>query len=142
MSDRPPAAPATSGLGHWLGFLGSGITSFVIDGGVLKLLTVLFGLPVLPSRVVSIAAAMTAGWLLHRTFTFKIATSPTLVEFLRFVGVAWSTAVVNYLLFAGILYLWPGIEPLVAVFLAGLVAMVWSYLGLRFAAFRGDAGHK
>jgi putative flippase GtrA len=134
------SGPQTSGLAHWLGFLGSGITSFVVDGGVLKLLTAGFDAPVLPSRIASIAVAMTIGWLMHRTFTFRIAARPTLTEFLRFIGVAWSTAVVNYLLFAAILYVRPALEPLIAVFIAGLVAMVWSYFGLRFGAFRGRDG--
>ncbi len=133
-------APQTSGLAHWLGFLGSGVASFLIDGGVLKLLTHVFDAPVLPARVASIAVAMSVGWMLHRTFTFRITARPTLTEFVRFIGVAWSTAVVNYLMFAAILYLRPSIEPLIAVFLSGLVAMVLSYLGLRFGAFRGRGG--
>ena len=133
-------APTTSGLAHWLGFLGSGTLSFVVDGGVLKLLTIVFGAPVLPSRIVSIAVAMVVGWLLHRTFTFRIAARPTLTEFGRFVGVAWTAAIVNYLIFAAILYGWPSLEPLVAVFVAGLFAMVWSYLGFRFATFRQRGG--
>ena len=126
----------TNGLAHGLGFLASGITSFAVDGGVLKLLTSGFGAPVLPSRVVSIAAAICVGWLMHRTFTFRVTAPPSLTEFARFVSVAWSTAVLNYLLFVAILYEWPAIEPLLAVFIAGVIAMVWSYVGLRFAAFR------
>jgi putative flippase GtrA len=130
--------PNTAGLGHWLGFLASGISAFIVDGAVLKLLTVSFGAPVLPARVVSIAASMVVGFMMHRRFTFRISAPPTLTELARFVGVAWSTAVVNYSLFVGFLFLWPALEPLVAVFGAGLIAMVWSYLGLRFAAFRGQ----
>jgi putative flippase GtrA len=132
--------PNTTGLAHWLGFLASGVTAFIVDGAVLKLLTVIFGVPVLPARVVSIAASMVVGFMMHRRFTFRIAAPPTLAELARFIGVAWSTAVVNYSLFVGFLYLWPAVEPLVAVFGAGLIAMVWSYLGLRFAAFRGQRG--
>jgi putative flippase GtrA len=127
----------TARLAHWLGFLASGTLSFVVDGGVLKLLTSGLGVPVLPARIASIAVAMIVGWLMHRRFTFRVAARPSLIEFARFVGVAWSTAVVNYVLFAALLHFQPGLEPLIAVFVAGLIAMVWSYLGLRFAAFRG-----
>jgi putative flippase GtrA len=130
--------PNTAGLSHWLGFLASGITSFIVDGSVLKLLTVIFAVPVLPARVGSIAVSMVVGWLMHRRFTFRIAARPSWTEFARFIGVAWSTAIVNYLLFVGFLYVRPTLEPLIAVFAAGLIAMVWSYLGLRFAAFRGQ----
>ncbi len=132
------SGPTTSGLAHWLGFLGSGIASFLIDGGVLKLLTAGFGAPVLPSRVASIAIAICTGWLMHRTFTFRVTAPLSLAEFARFVSVAWSTAVINYLLFVAILYLRPAIDPLLAVFIAGVIAMVWSYVGLRFGAFRGE----
>jgi putative flippase GtrA len=130
--------PNTEGLSHWLGFLASGITAFIVDGSVLKLLTIVFAVPVLPARVASIAASMVVGWLMHRRFTFRIAARPSWTEFARFTGVAWSTAIVNYSLFVGLLYAWPKLEPLIAVFSAGLIAMVWSYLGLRFAAFRGQ----
>jgi putative flippase GtrA len=130
--------PNTQGLSHWLGFLASGGTAFLVDGAVLKLLTVVFAVPVLPARIASIAVSMVVGWLMHRRFTFRISASPSWTEFARFFGVAWSTAIVNYALFVGILYAWPRLEPLIAVFAAGLIAMVWSYVGLRFAAFRGQ----
>jgi putative flippase GtrA len=137
---NPNGAPQTSGWAHWIGFVVSGTLSFVVDGGMLKLLTVLLGTPVLPARILSIGTAMTVGWLLHRTFTFRIQAPPTFAEFGRFIGVAWSSAVVNYLIFVGLLYIWPRLEPLIGVFIAGLFAMVWSYLGLRFAAFRKSGG--
>ncbi len=128
--------PNTEGMAHWLGFLASGITSFGVDGGLLKLLTVVFAIPVLPARIASIAVAIVVGWLMHRRFTFRIVARPSLTEFARFLGVAWSTALLNYALFAGFLYVRPTLEPLIAAFVAGLIAMVWSYVGLRFAAFR------
>jgi putative flippase GtrA len=140
MTEAEPEAsgPNTKGLAHWLGFLASGTTAFIVDGIVLKILTVWCSVPVLPARVGSIAASMAVGWLMHRRFTFRIAARPTFTEFVRFIGVAWSTAIVNYALFVGLLYLRPALEPLVALFVAGLIAMVWSYLGLRFGAFRGQ----
>jgi putative flippase GtrA len=140
--DKPSAnapqtsGPQTSGLAHWAGFVGSGVLSFVIDSGVLKLLTVGFGFPVLPSRIASIFTAMVIGWLAHRTFTFRVKERPSWGEFGRFLGVAWSTAALNYVLFAAILWVRPQLDPVIAIFLSGLVAMVWSYVGLRFAAFR------
>jgi putative flippase GtrA len=138
MNDANPHSngPQTSGLAHWVGFVTSGVLSFLIDGGVLKLLTVGFSMPVMPSRIVSIFTAMVFGWLAHRTFTFRVKERPSWVEFGRFLGVAWSTAVINYLLFAAVLWVRPTLDPVIAIFLAGLVAMVWSYLGLRFAAFK------
>ena len=132
MSETQPQG----GLKHWLGFAGSGTLSFVVDAGVLKVLTVALGWPVLPSRLLSISLAMVAGWLAHRTFTFAVKDPPSLAEFLRFLSVAWSASAINYALFAAILFLRPQTDVLMALVLAGGVAMVASYLGLRFGAFR------
>ena len=128
-------SPDTRGLRHWLGFLGSGTMAFVVDGSVLKLLTNGVGLPVLGSRIVSISAAMVVGWWCHRTFTFAVAAPPSWPEFGRYLGVAWSASALNYALFAAILYVRPETESLIALLIAGLIAMFASYLGLRFAAF-------
>lgn len=127
---------AHGGLKHWLGFLGSGMLSFAVDASVLKFLTVVVGWPVLTSRLLSIAVAMVAGWLAHRTFTFAVKEPPSLAEFLRFVGAALSASAVNYALFAAILFMRPQTDVLLALVLAGGVAMVASYLGFRFGAFR------
>ena len=127
---------AHGGLRHWLGFLGSGMLSFVVDAGVLKFLTVVAGWPVLTSRLLSIALAMVAGWLAHRTFTFAVKEPPSVAEFLRFIGAALSASVINYALFAAILFTRPQTDVLLALVLAGGVAMVASYLGFRFGAFR------
>ena len=43
---------------------------------------------------------------------------------------------VNYGIFAVIVLLRPTIEPLLALFISSLIAMVFAYLGMRFAAFR------
>ena len=64
-------------------------------------------------------------------------------EFLRYAGVAWTAAVVNYGLFVLIVLAYPAIEPLVALVISSAVAMVFAYLGMRFAAFcqRRDGPH-
>lgn len=125
-----------SPLRHWLGFLGSGTSAFIVDAGVLKVLTVGAGWPVLPSRILSISVAMVVGWLCHRTFTFAVAAPPTIAEFAKYLGVAWTASALNYALFAGILLARPQTDILVALVLAGVVAMVASYLGMRFGAFK------
>ena len=121
---------------HGLAFLVSGGTAFVIDGLVLKLLTSVLGLHPIVARLAAIALAMVAGWLMHRTFTFRVTARPSLPEFLRYAGVAWTAAAVNYGLFVVIVLAYPAIEPLVALVVSSVVAMVFAYLGMRFAAFR------
>ena len=88
------------------------------------------------ARLAAIAVAMVAGWLMHRTFTFRVTARPSLPEFLRYAGVAWTAAAVNYGLFVLIVLAYPAIEPLVARVISSAVAMVLAYLGMRFAAFR------
>jgi putative flippase GtrA len=121
---------------HGLAFLFSGGMAFITDAGVLKALIALFGMHPIAARVIAIALAMVVGWLCHRRFTFRLRTPPTLAEFFRYAAVQWTVAAINYGVFVAIVLLWPALDPLVAVFISSLVAMVFAYLGMRFAAFR------
>jgi putative flippase GtrA len=123
-------------LQHGLGFLFSGCLSFVIDAGVLKLLTAGVGIDPLLARIVSLFCAIVVGWLSHRRFTFRLTTRPSLAEFVRFAGVQSTVFVLNYAIFAAVLLLRTGTEPLVAQFISSGVAMFFSYFGIRFGAFR------
>jgi putative flippase GtrA len=126
---------------HWAGFVLSGGLSFLVDASVLGLLTAALGMHPLLARVFSVACAIVAGWLLHRTFTFRMTTPPTLAEFLRFAGLQSTVLVcVNYGIYAAILVLRPEFEPLLAMVVSSGVAMVFSYFGMRYAAFRVGAG--
>ena len=137
LSEGNKSAPgAQHPIRHGLAFLVSGGTAFIVDALVLKLLTSVLGLHPIVARLAAIALAMVAGWLMHRTFTFRVTARPSLPEFLRYAGVAWTAAAVNYGLFVVIVLAYPAIEPLVALVISSVVAMVFAYLGLRFAAFR------
>jgi putative flippase GtrA len=138
-SDTPGRGPQDP-LRHGLGFMVSGGTAFAVDALLLKLLTVGAGFHPIPARLVAISLAMVAGWLMHRTFTFAVPTPPSLLEFLRYAGVAWTAAAVNYATFVLIVLARPGVEPLVALVASSLVAMAFSYLGMRFGAFRRGGG--
>jgi putative flippase GtrA len=125
---------------HGLGFLVSGGTAFVVDALVLQLLTALLGLHPIPARLAAISLAMVAGWLMHRTFTFAIPTPPSATEFLRYASVAWTAAALNYGLFVLIILARPTTEPLAALVVSSAAAMIFAYLGMRFAAFRRHGG--
>ncbi len=126
----------TRGLKHWLGFLGSGSLAFVVDVGVLKLLMIVAGWPPLPSRLVSMCFATVAGWLAHRRFTFAVAAKPSLAEFVKYLGVASTSAVINFAVFAFVLFVRPQTDSALATFVSSGCSMVASYLGMRFGAFR------
>jgi putative flippase GtrA len=138
MADSPnrSAPGGQHPLRHWGGFLISGGTAFAVDALVLELLTLLLGINPIGARLVAISLSMVAGWLMHRTFTFAVATPPSLAEFLRYAGVAWTAAAVNYAVFVLILLLRPQTEPLAALVISSAVAMIIAYLGMRFGAFR------
>jgi putative flippase GtrA len=125
---------------HGMGFLLSGGTAFAVDALVLELLTTLLGLHPIAARLVAISLAIVAGWLMHRTFTFAVPTPPSVAEFLRYVGVAWMAAAVNYALFVLIILARPLTQPLVALVVASAAAMIVAYLGMRFGAFRPRSG--
>lgn len=131
------AAPgAQHPVRHGLAFLFSGTLAFLIDAAVLKLLTAVLGMHPILARLIAISIAMVAGWLAHRRFTFRVTTPPNLAEFSRYAAVQWTVAAINYGIFVAIVLLWPAIEPLYALFVSSLVAMVFAYAGMRFAAFR------
>jgi putative flippase GtrA len=134
-NSQTPNGQAPKGLKHWLGFGISGTIAFVVDAGLLKLLLMTTTLPIGGARLLSISCAMVAGWLAHRRFTFNLQTAPTIAEFVRYAGVAWFAAAINYAVFTAILWMRPTLEPTIAVAFSALAAMVVAYLGMRFAAF-------
>ena len=123
-------------LRHSAAFVICGLVAFSCDALVLKLLVALAHWHPIVARLAAIAVAMVVGWLCHRTFTFALTTPPTLREFLRYVTVGWLVAAINYTSFAALMLARPAMEPLVALVAASALAMVFAYLGMRFAAFR------
>jgi putative flippase GtrA len=123
-------------LRHGLGFLTSGAAAFTVDAAVLGLLTSVAGVHPIVARLAAISLAMVTGWLMHRRLTFAVPVPPTVPEFLRYAGVAWMAAAVNYGAFVLIVLERPSFEPLVALVLSSIVAAIFAYLGMRFAAFR------
>jgi len=126
---------------HGLAFLLSGTFAFLIDATILKLLTAVVGIHPILARLVAISISMVAGWLAHRRFTFRLTTPPSAAEFLRYAAVQWTVAALNYGIFVVIVLLWPAIEPLYALFVSSVIAMFFSYFGMRFAAFRQSGPH-
>lgn len=124
---------------HGGGFLVSGLIAFSVDAVVLFVLTRWAGFDPFSARVIAIALAMVAGWLSHRRLTFNVAAPPSLGEFGRYAGVAWTAAALNYLVYAAILIVRPAVPPLGAMVAATVVAMGFSYLGMRFGVFRQRA---
>lgn len=122
---------------HWAGFLASGIIALSCDAAILEFGTRILGLHALQARLMAIALAMVAGWLAHRKLTFAVSAPPSLGEFLRYAAVGWTTAAVNYSVFAALLLVHPTTQPLAALVVASFVATFFAYVGMRYGAFRG-----
>ena len=129
--DLPP-------LRHWGGFLASGLIALTCDALILQIGILVFGLHPLAARLIAISVAMVAGWLAHRRLTFSLTSAPTLGEFTRYSAIAWTTAALNYVAFATVLYVSPGVHPLVALAIASILATFFAYIGMRYGAFRGS----
>ena len=125
-------------LRHYGGFVLGGMCALATDATVLLVLTRGAGLSPLLARPVGISLAMIVSWLINRTVTFSADTPPSLAEFARFAAVSWTAQAVNYAVFAFILLTWPGIEPVVALILASMIAMFVSYAGFRFGVFKAN----
>lgn len=121
---------------HGGGFVVSGLIAFAVDALTLVLLTSLAGVDPFSARFFAIALAMVAGWLSHRRLTFRVAMHPTLAEFAKYAGMAWTAAALNYAVYTGILVMRGDIAPLAAMVAATALAMGFSYLGMRFGVFR------
>ena len=125
-------------LRRGLAFIVSGGAAFAVDASVLELLSHGLGVHPILARLVAISLAMIAGFFMHRRYSFAVAAPPSIAEFLRYGGVAWTAVAINYGLFVLILLIDATFPLLVALTISSLVAMVFSYLGMRFAAFRGQ----
>ena len=148
-SHLSPAVAAR--LERMLKFAMTGGIGFVVDVGVLTLLTVLFDVNPYAARVFAILVAMTATWLINRRYTFQVHDKVAdhrelLAEGGRYGLVATAAALVNYGVYAAALYgllatgvgpedVWP---PVAAVIGSG-VAMFFSWFGYSRFAFRHAA---
>jgi putative flippase GtrA len=139
MTDEAEAVPRARrpAVRHWAGFLASGLIALSVDAAVLETGVRAFAVHPLVARLLGISCAMVAGWLAHRTLTFALRSRPSVGEFARYAAVGWTTAAVNYGVFASLLIARPALHPLIALLLASIVATIFAYLGMRYGAFRG-----
>lgn len=121
---------------HLTGFVFSGLLAFVVDAGLLLVLTHWAGMSPFLARVPSIALSMVAGWSSNRRLTFRVSGPPGLIEFMRYAMASGAGVAVNYAVFSALLLAWPGLRPVAALVVASGVAAGFSYAGYRWFAFR------
>lgn len=120
---------------HGPGFVACGTLAFAVDAVVLHMLTAGMGLDPISARAFAISVAMVVGWLTHRRFTFDVKGPLSIREFFSFAAVAWTSAALNYVVYTALLAIDPDLAPLVALVIASMIAMLFSYIGMRYGVF-------
>lgn len=121
-----------------LGFAVSACLAVALDAGILWAL-VQFDVDPLGARIASMAAALVAGWLVNRTWTYADPSPPTLAEFGRYAASGALSMGVNYAAFALMLILWPVVNPIAALIIATAIALAVSFGGYCVAVFDNRA---
>ena len=78
-------------------FMAVGVMNFLVDFGVFKLLSVVFGVPVVISNIISYTCGVINSFIVNRYWTFKIKHKFVSVHFLKFVFVNLISLGVNTL---------------------------------------------
>lgn len=110
-------------------FVIAGTTGFVTDAGSLHLLISHTPLGPYLARIVSIALAMFVTWQINRNATFGRSGRSAADEGVRYAFVGILGACLNYAVYASLIFLLPGLQPVAAVVAASLAAMAFSYFG-------------
>ena len=118
---------------EFLRFVVVGAVGFAVDGGGTWLL-VRGGLPPVAARIGPLLAAIVVTWLLNRSLTFHVERPKSRVELARYAAVALSSAGFNFVLYSGLVLL--GVHPLVAVAMATLLLLFYSFFAYRRMVFR------
>ena len=114
----------------------AGTSGFLTDAGSLHLMITYTPLGPYMARVLSIALAMAVTWQINRNFTFERSGRTAVDEGVRYTFVGILGAVLNYAVYATLIYTMPLLQPVAAVVAASLAAMVFSYFGYSRFVFR------
>ena len=87
------------------------------------------------ARIPALVAAIFTTWILNRTLTFRVNTPKSREEVSRYIAVALSSAVLNFLLYT-VLVVIIGVRPVVAVAVSTIALLFYSFYGYRQFAFK------
>lgn len=116
-------------------FILAGSLALLVDASVLAFLTTVAAVDPFTSRALSIAIAIVFAYFAHRSLTFVVKGPPSLSQFGKFIGVAASVSVLNYLIYAAVLLFVPGATPALGFAIATGLSMFASFFGYRTRVF-------
>lgn len=129
-------------------FMAVGVVNFLVDFGVFKLLSVVFGVPVVISNIISYTCGVINSFLVNRYWTFKIKHKFVSVHFLKFVFVNLISLGVNTLAVWVLVDMYSfnsglfGIENLYAKLIATVFSFTVNFAGNKLLVFREEKAEK
>jgi putative flippase GtrA len=112
-----------------------GGAGFVVDAGVLLLLTHAAGLDVYVARLLSWLAAATFTWWLNRTLTFRDRAAGLLRQWLMFLATNSGGGLINIGVSSALIA--SRMTPVAAVACGSLAGLLWNFLASRRFVFGG-----
>jgi putative flippase GtrA len=117
-----------------------GIAGFLVDWAILSLALSMMGLGFYSGRVLSFLGAATFTWTGNRQFTFRQASrdGPT-KQWQRFIGVNLVGGLVNYAVYAALIYNFATVQswPVIGLAVGSITGLAFNYTGSRLLVF-GD----
>jgi putative flippase GtrA len=123
----------------------AGGAGFVVDAIVLHILVRQAGVSPFVARVPSFLAAVCVTWWINRSFAFRAEREAASLshgsEYLRYLGVQATGALINYGVYAAALVMHPAwrAAPVWALALGSAVAMAFNYTGCRSLVYAPSA---
>lgn len=117
-----------------------GTVGFVVDAGVLTLLSQAAGIDIYLSRLVSFTVAVLVTWLLNRSLVFKTRHAESRQkrrELGRYFLVQAGGAIVNLAAFAALVWFYPQLRaiPVVPLAAGAVLALLFNFSGSRLWVF-------
>lgn len=124
-----------------LGFIVVGSIGFVVDAGVLTLLSQRFGVNLYVARLCSFVLACLATWILNRTFVFEsdaLSAGAKKREYGRYFLVQTGGALLNLGVFSVLVALVPSLRsmPVIPLAVASGCALFFNFAGSRLWVFQ------
>lgn len=134
-------------LGQLARFGMVGIMNFLVDTGILTLLSLFTGIVagawIIPLNVISTSIAVANSYIWNRSWTFRDSAPVSLSAFITFVVVTIGGILINSLIVYGVIEYLPVTDSLtgarritIAKMLATIVSLLWNFFGYRLIVFK------
>lgn len=113
----------------------AGSVGLLVDAAVLLLLLHTTTVGPYAARAAAICLALLATWQINRRFAFNPSSRHILAEGGRYGGVGLASALLNFLVYSGIIALRQDFPPLLALLISSASATAFSYAGYSRIVF-------